>query len=314
VILTSARRGASPAKATFRLVLGLLALGLLTVVLVGAAALSGGAGPGHAAGGTGEPADVLELAFLDVGQGDAVLIRTPDGRAVLYDGGPDGALLLEHLERAGVASLELVVASHNHADHIGGLADVTQRYRPRYVLENGIPHTTRTYERFLRALIDAGTRRLEPTRREITLGEVRLTVIPPPGDPALGQNDNSVGLLVTYGRFRATLLGDSEPAQQEWWLERHADLLDPVQVHKASHHGSRHGDTRALLERLRPGIVVVSAGRDNHYDHPRDQALARYQAVGAMVYRTDRDGTVTVRARADGAVDVVVSSGTAGPL
>jgi competence protein ComEC len=261
-----------------------------------------------------DPAErpVLEIRFLDVGQGDAVLIRAPDGRAVLYDGGQDGPRLLEQLERAGVTSLELVIASHNHADHVGGLVDAIERYRPRFVLENGIAHTTRTYERFLLAVAAAGSQRLAPTRRTLSLGDVRLVVLPPPGDVALGHNDNSVGVRIEYGAFAATLLGDSQSAQQRWWLEHHADLLGAVSVHKSSHHGSRNGDTRALVERLRPDMVVISVGGGNRYGHPHEQALARYRDVGARIFRTDAHGTITVLAGSDGAVRIALSGDDAG--
>jgi len=297
----------------------------LVVLTVALLHLACGVGPPEAAPGQaaapatapagaprGEAAEILELRFFDVGQGDAVLIRAPDGRSVLYDGGQDGGLLLRHLEEAGVDSLELVIASHNHADHIGGLVDVIERYRPRFVLENGIPHTTRTYERFLRAVAAAGSQRLAPTRRVITLGPVRLTVIPPPGDPALGHNDNSLGLRVEHGAFAATLLGDSQPAQQAWWLEHHGDLLAPVAVHKASHHGSRNGDTRRLLETLRGGVVVIGVGVNNQYGHPHPDVLALHAEFGAEVYRTDRDGTVTVLAERDGTVEVRSERGLVG--
>lgn len=254
----------------------------------------------------------VELRFLDVGQGDAVLIRAPGGRAVLYDGGGDGERLLGLLERAGVTSLELVIASHNHADHIGGLAAVIARYRPRYVIENGVPHTTRTYERFLRAILAAGTERLAPTRRVLALDSVRLEILPPPppGEAAAGQNGSSVGLRVEYGAFSATLLGDAEGPQHRWWLARHRDLLAPVRVHKASHHGSVNGDTRALLDRLRPEVVVIGVGGGNRYGHPDARTLALYREIGAEVHRTDRHGTVTILGGRDGTVRVRHHGGT----
>jgi competence protein ComEC len=254
-----------------------------------------------------EPANELELHFFDVGQGDAVLIRAPSGRSVLYDGGPDGERLVALLDSAGVTSLELVIASHNHADHIGGLVEVIERYQPRFVVENGIPHTTRTYERFLQALVAAGTQRLEPTRRTVMLDSVRLVILPPPGHVAWAQNDNSVGLRVEFGEFSATLLGDAEPRQHGWWLRTHPDLFGPVQVHKASHHGSANGDSPAMLGVLSPGVVVIGVGADNRYGHPHPDMLALYRDVGAEVYRTDLHGTVRIFAQEDGTTSVAGS-------
>jgi competence protein ComEC len=253
-----------------------------------------------------QQAGTTEIHFLAVGQGDAVLIRAPDGRAVLYDGGTGSPSILPALQALDIR-LELVIASHNHADHIGGLAEVIAAYQPRYVMENGVPHTTRAYENFLRAAANAGSQLLAPENRSITLGDARLRVVPPPGRPEWGHNDNSIGLVIEIGSFRATLLGDSEHRQQAWWLENHRNLLGPVDIHKATHHGSANGDTRALLEILRPSVVIVSAGAGNSYGHPHASALALYQGVGARVLRTDRDGSVIIRVKVDGTHTVTTS-------
>jgi competence protein ComEC len=256
----------------------------------------------------------LELHFVDVGQGDGVLIRLPDGRAVVYDAGPAGGVMLDYLRREGVAQVVLVVASHAHADHIGGLPDVIDAYAPGFVLDNGLAHTTATFERYLGALERSGALLLEPIRRTITLGDVRLHVLPSPMQPSWGHNDNSVGLIVEYGPFRASLTGDAEERLFAWWQEEVPDLLERVDVHKASHHGSDHGDTDAALARLRPEIVVVSAGRDNAYGHPHATALARYAAVGATVHHTDLEGTIVVHVTADGGVHVVAEREAPAPL
>jgi competence protein ComEC len=154
------------------------------------------------------PVPVLTIDVLDVGQGDAILLRS-EGRAALYDGG-DGSVDVVGLLRAlGVDSLDLVIGSHHHADHIGGLIAVEEELRPRFVLENGVPHTSRTYERFMDAVRDAGSVVIEPVARRIGLGHAALHVLPPPGRPEWGHNDNSVGVRVEAGAFRATLLGDS---------------------------------------------------------------------------------------------------------
>lgn len=246
----------------------------------------------------------LELVIFDVGQGDAVLIRAPDGRAVLYDAGEKEADVVSLLEAFGVSSLELVVASHAHADHIGGMAAVLRRFQPRFYLDNGLVHPTLTYERTLEAVAEVGATLLEPTRRQITLGEVLLEVVPPPGIAEWGQNDNSIGLRISYGAFSAFLPGDAEPAQWGYWLEHYPELLLPVTVHRASHHGSRNGDTEASLAALSPEVIIISAGAGNRYGHPHAEALARYRQVGARIYRTDQHGHIIVRARADGSYQI----------
>jgi competence protein ComEC len=256
-----------------------------------------------------QTAAALLLVFFDVGQGDAVLIRAPTGQTVLYDGGDGRVDLVPKLRDLGVSELSLVIASHNHADHIGGLIDVIRAFRPRFVMDNGVPHTTRTYERFLKAIEAAESQLLEPTRRTIRLGEAELLILPPPGRPSWDHNDNSVGVIVRYGAFRASLGGDAEHRQWAWWLADHRDLLEPVHVHKASHHGSRNGDTREAMRVLRPGVVVIGLAADNPYGHPHEEALSLYRSVDATVYRTDLHGRITVEAQHTG--DFRVTSATA---
>ena len=140
-----------------------------------------------------------------VGQGDAILIQSPSGQNVVYDGGPGRTRMVEHLEALEVTRVDLIVSSHNHADHIGGLAEVLRRYRPRLYLDNGVPATTLTYRRVLEAAGAAGSELLEPMARRISLGDVVLHVVPPPGIPGWDQNNNSVGLIVEYGSFRLSL-------------------------------------------------------------------------------------------------------------
>lgn len=250
-------------------------------------------------------AETLELHFIDVGQGDAVLIRGPDGQDVLYDAGRSPGPVLAHLRALGVERLDLVVASHADADHIGGMAAVVEEYRPRFYLGNDLPHPTLAFARLLEAIEATGAAYLEPTARRIGLGPATLHVMPPPGIEAWGQNDNSVGLLIEYGAFRAALTGDAGPAEFNWWVGEHPELLTRVQVYKSSHHGSRTGDTPLAVSRLRPALVIVSVGEGNPYGHPTEWALSLYDAVGAAVMRTDWQGTIVVSAQPDGAFEAV---------
>jgi competence protein ComEC len=256
---------------------------------------------GHEEG--GPASDTLLIHILDVGQGTAVLLQAPTGQTVLVDAGP-GARVVDGLRGLELEALDLFIASHNHADHIGGAPAVLRAFPVAYFMDNGIVHTTATYERLLEALEERDVPLLEPERRSIGMGDGTLEILPPPGDPALGHNDNSVGVVVEWGAFRATLPGDAEPRLWAFWLEGFPELLGPVQVHLASHHGSRNGDIPEALASLRPQLVIVSAGRGNRYGHPHAEALELYHAVGARVLTTAECGTITVGAVLDGTFSV----------
>ena len=249
-------------------------------------------------------AQALTLHFIDVGQGDSVLIQSPSGQNVLYDGGRKDGDALAHLQSVGVTKLDLVIASHADADHIGGLEAVIDYYRPKLFLDNGLPHPTQTYEGLLRAVRDVGSQLVPPTARRIGLGDASLQVIPPPDDSSLSSNDHSVGVIVSYGDFDAAMTGDAEQAEFAWWLTNVPELLKPVEVYKAAHHGSPNGDSPDSIETFEPEAVVISAGLDNSYGHPSAEALALYDSIGAQVYRTDLQGTIIVTAKANGTYQV----------
>jgi beta-lactamase superfamily II metal-dependent hydrolase len=288
-----------------------LFVGLFLLLCLGLGSWAGltGLAPSDPSEGHAASPPVLRIHFLDVGQGDAVLIQSPEGRAVLYDGGQRGAVLIDALARVGASALEVIIASHAHADHIGGLSAAVQAMPPRFFLDNGIPHTTQTYARLMEAVRASGAQLLAPEARTLTLDGVQIHVLPPPGDARLGHNDNSLGLVIEYGAFRAFLGGDAEGHLWAWWIDNHAERLAPVQVHKASHHGSRNGDTAEGLSRLMPEVVVIGTGAGNTYGHPHPDALELYAAIGARVYRTDRHGTVTVAADSLGVFSVTAARG-----
>lgn len=212
--------------------------------------------------------------------------------------------VLEYLQSIGVEFLDLVVASHADADHIGGLAAVIRAYRPRFFLDNELLHTTQTYADLLLAVEEAGSQVVTPTARRIGLGDAALQIISPPNDESLDSTNNSVGLVVSYRDFRAALSGDAEAPGFAWWQVNVPDLLVSVQVHKAAHHGSTNGDNAQSMTAFSPEAIVISVGED----HPDPETLALYENVGADVYRTDLQGTVVVTAAADGSYDVNAQS------
>jgi competence protein ComEC len=242
----------------------------------------------------------LTVHFLDVGQGDAMALRTPAGRWVLIDGGPRNAgrdagrrVVVPFLRRSGVERLTLVVATHAHADHVGGLPAVLEALPVSLVLEPGEPLGEAPYLDFLAATETAGAGwRAARTGDHFELDGARITVLSPDSawtaamtDP----NEESVVLLVEYGRARLLLTGDAG-LPVEWRL---AGRVGDVDLLKVGHHGSHSATSEAWLDELRPEEAVISVGARNTYGHPAPEVLARLVARGIVVYRTDRQGTIT---------------------
>jgi len=246
--------------------------------------------------------EIAEIIFLDVGQGDAAIIRSPEGKVALVDAGRD-LDILPLLRRHDVDSIDIAIASHPHADHIGGMERVIRSLPVRFYMDNGFPHTTATYTRLMRTLQASDVTYLEATARTISLGSVELTVLPPPAWGEENLNNGSIGLVVRYGEFTALLTGDSEVEELNYFLSRG---VPDVTLLKAAHHGGRDAVSPAWLSATKPEVVVISCGRDNQYGHPHPWAMRYYSSVASAVYRTDLDGDVAVRIFSDGSYDVSV--------
>ncbi len=242
----------------------------------------------------------LTLHVLDVGQGDAIAMRTPRGRWVLVDAGPRSAagdagraVVVPFLRRQGVQRLAVLVVSHGDADHLGGAPAVLRQLDPELVLEPGQPLGTRLYLEYLAAL-DAGGVPWRAARAGDTLviDSVVVAVLHPTArwlERRVEPNENSVVLRVSYGCFDAVLTGDiGEPAERV--------LLQSVgqsEVLKVGHHGSAGSTTPEWLDAVAPAAAVISVGR-NAYGHPAATVLRRLAGRGTAVWRTDRGGAVTI--------------------
>ncbi|WP_242354681.1 ComEC/Rec2 family competence protein, partial [Anaeromyxobacter sp. SG64] len=233
----------------------------------------------------------LEVLFLSVGQGDAALLRLPDGSAVLVDAGgaPDGGAdpgardVVPLLRDLGVTRLAAVFVSHPHPDHALGLAAVAGAFPIDLVFSNGAPAEGEV-ARVLAALAPVP---LAPGDGWERAG-VRFDVLG--GDrEGLGANDASVVLRVGYGTTAFLFPGDVEHAGEAAALSRGGLRADVVKV---PHHGSRTSSSEAFVRAVRPALAVVSLGRDNRFGFPHAEAVERWRAAGAAVLRTDEEGAV----------------------
>lgn len=253
----------------------------------------------------GWPPDGWVLVACDVGQGDALAVRTGPGSALVVDAGPDGDAVDRCLDGLGVRDVPLAVLTHFHADHVDGFAGVLSGRRVGVVETSPVADPPEAAEEVARLASAAGVA-ARPAPYGVTrrVGDATVQVLWPragpgrrgPGDGSTA-NDASVVLLVEVAGLRLLLTGDVEPPGQQA-LARALPGLQ-VDVLKVPHHGSRYQEMAWLLA-LGARVTLTSVGEDNDYGHPASSTLDPFEAAGAEVVRTDRDGTVAVVARADG--------------
>ncbi|MFO7679257.1 MAG: DNA internalization-related competence protein ComEC/Rec2 [Chloroflexota bacterium] len=246
-----------------------------------------------------QPDGLLHVAFLDVGQGDAIFIQTPSGRQILVDGGFYPSILNDQLGRQMPfwdRHLDLLIATHPDADHVAGLVEIFERYTIDQLLTDGAETgESGIYDALLAAAQENETAlHVAQAGEVIEIGDgVRLEVVHPgPHFNAQDRNNSSVSFRLRYGDFSLLLTGDAEEAGEEAMLAQGLPLA--AQVFKAGHHGSHTSSSPAFLEAVRPQIIVVSAGVGNRFGHPHPEVLERAQAIGASVLRTDELGTIEV--------------------
>ncbi|HEY4954606.1 MAG TPA: DNA internalization-related competence protein ComEC/Rec2 [Gemmatimonadaceae bacterium] len=246
----------------------------------------------------------VELHVLDVGQGDAILLRTDKGRWLLFDAGriwnsgdAGRSTVIPYVMRRG-GSVESFILSHAHSDHVGGAASVFRALRPHTFWDAAFAQGSEVYDKSLRAARDAGVEwhRVHPGD-ELDVDGVAVEFLAPDSawtaslaDP----NEASTIALVRFGAVRFLLVGDAEQAEEGWLLDHarsalHADVL------KVGHHGSSTSSGDEFLAAVHPSVAIISVGADNPYGHPSADVLAALARAGARVVRTDKLGTIVVR-------------------
>jgi competence protein ComEC len=242
----------------------------------------------------------LRVDFVSVGHGDAVLITSPVGKTVLIDGGlaEAGDTVADYVRSRTHTPIDLVLLTHRHADHLGGLAKVITRQGARSFMDAAFPHPSPAYDALIRVLEERHIPLREARRgRTIDLGgDTRLILLTPPEPLINGSrsdpNANSIVTRLEFGQVRMLLTGDAEAVTEAWLLDSKTDVR--ADVLKLAHHGSRYSSTSRFLQAVTPRVVIASCSAGNEPGHIHPDTLTRVGNTGARLYRTDVDGNITV--------------------
>ncbi len=234
----------------------------------------------------------IKVHFIDVGQADSIYIQAPDHYDILIDGGnnEDGSTVIDYLQNQGVDDIELMVATHPHEDHIGGLDNVVKAFDVEEVIDSGEKGTTQTYTDYWKAVKEEKTKYLEDSDITFDLGNGINFYIIETGDGYDNVNDDSVVTKLDYKNIEFLFTGDMESDVESQILGKdiQADIL------KVGHHGSNSSSSEAFLKKINPKVAVISVGKDNIYGHPHPETLTRLSNMGVSIYRTDINGTIVI--------------------
>lgn len=253
--------------------------------------------------------DETKVVVLDVGQGDSILVVTPGGKTALVDAGEpgDGKIILAALKKYGVDHIDLFVATHAHADHIGAADEVIKAIPVAHVLYSGVPNATKNYQDFLKAIDEKQIDLIRAAPGQtFELGGGAVIRVLAPVEPLFDKDDlraggnepnaNSVVTRLDYGAFSILLTGDAEEqTERERLIKSGANIR--ATVLKVGHHGSKYATSEDFLKRGEFKYAVISAGLDNRYGHPSQEVLDRLKAAQVKLYRTDFQGEILISTR-----------------
>ncbi|MEK7672683.1 MAG: ComEC/Rec2 family competence protein [Patescibacteria group bacterium] len=243
------------------------------------------------------PDEKFHINFLDIGQGDGIFIKTPENYQILIDGGPNDKVL-EELNKVMPfydKSIDFIVLTHPHADHINGLLEVIKKYDVESILITGVEYSNRNYQEMMSILREKDMNiYIAEKNQDFSFGSTILDVIYP-FKPLISQdfenvNNSSIGIMVGFKDKKILLTGDLE-IEGETELLRYKNLK--ADIFKAGHHGSKTSSTPALLEKVQPEIVVIQSGKGNKFNHPSKETLENFQQLGiTKVRRNDLEGRI----------------------
>ncbi|PIV46993.1 hypothetical protein COS21_02365 [bacterium (Candidatus Gribaldobacteria) CG02_land_8_20_14_3_00_41_15] len=242
----------------------------------------------------------LEVDFLDVGQGDAILIKAPGGQNILIDGGPDKVILKRLAENLAWwdKTIDLMILTHPHDDHVAGLIEVLKRYQVEKILYTGVTHNAPNYLAWLKLVREKKVQMLIIDKPQIIkLGAESQLEILYPDQSLLAKavsdlNQSSIVMMLAYGKNKFLLTGDAGEEVERKLIDSGTNLS--AEVLKVGHHGSQSSTSEEFLNQVKPNLAVISVGKDNDFGHPSLRTVKRLERAGAEIYRTDEKGTVRI--------------------
>ncbi len=242
----------------------------------------------------------LEINFFDVGQGDAILIKTPAGQNILIDGGP-GDIILKRLRENlpfWERKIDLMILTHPHADHVTGLIPVLKYYKVKKILYTGVYHSSPVYSEWLNLIQEKHISTLiieKPQNIDLGAGckiKILFPIYSFADQRVESLNNTSIALKLIYGQISFLLAGDLDKEAEQELLQTGVNLSSTV--FKANHHGSREANSQEFLNKVKPEIIVISVGTNNDYGHPHKEVLKRFKQSNAQILRTDKNGTIKI--------------------
>lgn len=236
----------------------------------------------------------ISVHFIDVGQGDSILIQLPSQQNMLIDAGDNnkGQVVVDYLKAQDVTRIDFLVATHPHADHIGGMDQVIDEFDIGAIYMPKVAHTTNTYLDVLEAIDRKGlTIKAAVAGMNIPIEGVEAEILAPDSDMKSDNlNDYSIVIKLTYGETVFLFQGDAEKKSEQDILASYTDIK--ADVIKLGHHGSSTSSTAKYIEAVDPDYAIITLGKDNKYGHPHRETIALMDEMGITVLRTDRDGTI----------------------
>jgi len=249
-------------------------------------------------------AEVLRVHFVDVGQADFTLFEGPNANVVVDTADWQDENVVPYLREQGIDEIDLLVATHPDADHIGQLPSVMRQMEVEEVWMSGTVHTTRTYEEAVDAVLESDAGYYEPRAGEVfRVGNMKIEALHPEEGTLTGDTQrDSIAARMVYGKTSFMMTGDAEASAEREMVERAeaGEAKLGSDVYQMGHHGSSTSSTRPFLEAVSPDVAVYSAGEDNTFGHPTEEVIQRHADMGIEVYGTDTHGTVVVEADPEG--------------